>query len=166
MTEKYSISELLNRMKANWPESVTPESEIILSLVRLNDLAVEKAKDNLLQFDLTQAGFEVLITLRALPHPRQLSPTELYKSILITSGGMTKVLKHLESKGWIERIDHEQDKRSKLVKLTKNGEILAQQSMAAVEQGDKQLLSQSLSTTELNNLRDILLNTVHKIETP
>lgn len=50
-----------------------------------------------------------------------LSPTELYGRLLFSSGGMTKVLKKLEDKGYIIRVENKEDKRSKLVKLTSLG---------------------------------------------
>jgi DNA-binding MarR family transcriptional regulator len=42
---------------------------------------------------------------------------------------MTKILKKLQEKGYIERIPSDTDKRSLLVKLSKEGEIIAQKSL-------------------------------------
>jgi DNA-binding MarR family transcriptional regulator len=165
MTQKYSVAELLRRFEQNWPESNTQENEIILGMIRLNDLGQEKLKISLRPFELTQASFEVLTTLRSLPHPRELTPTELYKSILITSGGMTKVLKTLEERNLIQRISNAKDKRSKWVRLTTKGADLAEKSMMAVAQGDRELLRGSLSENELTQLRNILLSALAKIET-
>jgi DNA-binding MarR family transcriptional regulator len=165
MEPKYSIAHLLGRMQANWPKAASIETEIALGLVRLNDLGTDSVKTVLTKYDLSLAGFEVLFTLRSLPEPRQLTPTELYKSILISSGGMTKVLKHLEKNGWIERINNPDDKRSKFVKLTENGKQLAEESMIAVNESDRRLFSSSLSETELTQLRDILLGALSKVET-
>lgn len=53
---------------------------------------------------------------------KTLSPTELYEKLDFSSGGMTKVLKKLENKKYITRIENPEDKRSKLVKLTILGE--------------------------------------------
>ncbi len=50
-----------------------------------------------------------------------LSPTELYGRLLFSSGGMTKILKKLETKEYIIRLENKDDKRSKLVKLTSKG---------------------------------------------
>ncbi|WP_419766402.1 MAG: MarR family winged helix-turn-helix transcriptional regulator [Arcobacter sp.] len=50
-----------------------------------------------------------------------LSPTQLYDRLLFSSGGMTKVLKRLEDKGYIIRLENSGDKRSKLVRLTSKG---------------------------------------------
>lgn len=47
-----------------------------------------------------------------------ITPTKLHQKLLFTTGAITKVLKKLEDKELIIRIDDEYDKRSKLVKLT------------------------------------------------
>ncbi|WP_167730567.1 MarR family transcriptional regulator [Terasakiella sp. SH-1] len=164
MTDKHSISHLLTNIETNWPEAATLDGEVILSIIRLKNIADEKAREALAPLDLTLAGFEVLFTLRALPEPRQMTPTELYKAILITSGGMTKVLKQLEHNGWIQRLENTQDKRSKLVKLTHDGALMAEKSMALVGQSDQSMLSDHLTEQELCHLRDSLMNVLSKIE--
>lgn len=50
-----------------------------------------------------------------------LSPTKLQERVLFTGGAITKVLKKLEEKKCIVRLENKYDKRSKLVKLTKFG---------------------------------------------
>jgi len=51
-----------------------------------------------------------------------LTPTQLYDVMLFSSGGMTKLLKKLESRNFIRRVDNKEDKRSKLVQITKQGQ--------------------------------------------
>jgi len=164
MLQKYSINELLRRIEKNWPDVNTIENETVLRLIRLNEIVMEKAGGRLAPFGLTQASFEVIATLRSLPHPRQLTPTELYRSILITSGGMTKILKTLEQQGLIERTAHEVDKRSKLVLLTAKGEKMAEESMISVAEGDKQLMATGLDEGELCCLNGLLQKILEKIE--
>uniref|UniRef100_UPI001F244674 MarR family transcriptional regulator n=1 Tax=Cronobacter sakazakii TaxID=28141 RepID=UPI001F244674 len=53
--------------------------------------------------------------------PYCLSPTQLYTSLLVTSGAMTNRLNHLEEQGLIKRIADPDDKRSTLVSLTASG---------------------------------------------
>jgi len=50
-----------------------------------------------------------------------LSPTQLYDVMLFSSGGMTKLLKKLESRDFICRVENKEDKRSKLVQITALG---------------------------------------------
>jgi DNA-binding MarR family transcriptional regulator len=73
-------------------------------------------------FGFRDGEFDVLATLRRAGAPYCLSPTQLYKSLLVTSGAMTNRLNHLEEQGLIERIHDPDDKRSTLVSLTLMGE--------------------------------------------
>ena len=164
MEKKYSIGELRDRMKKNWPETVSPETEAVLGLMRLGELVNGQANKISARFGLTPAGFDTLVTLRSLPKPRALSPSELFMSVLISSGGMTKVLDKLEEDGWITRVAQDDDKRKKLVRLTTAGEKLAEDCMAAVMEGDRSLLQQSLSKSEIETLRDLLLTALKRLE--
>jgi len=161
---RYSIEELRRRLRQNWPETATPETELMIGLLRLNDIVTNCTDRICADYNLTPAGFETLVTLRSLEPPRQLTPNELLRSILVTSGGMTKVVHHLEQQGWVERVAHASDRRSRLVRLTAAGEAHIEACMAAVMQGDRDLLSPSLDDGEVAHLRDLLLRAVAKLE--
>lgn len=164
MSEKITISDMLDKMKENWCETATPETVVMLGLIRLNDIVIESTSKVIGDYGLTQAAFEVLVTLRSLPEPRQLTPTELYRSILITSGGMTKVLKQLEKDGMVVRLINDHDQRSKLVKLTNAGAQCAECSMKAVKNNDKKMLSKALSPSQISQLGDTLLHALKNLE--
>jgi DNA-binding MarR family transcriptional regulator len=65
--------------------------------------------------------FDVLATLRRSGRPYSLRPTELYKSLMISSGGLTARLAKLEKAALIERPPSPDDARSTLVRLTDAG---------------------------------------------
>ncbi len=58
-----------------------------------------------------------------------LTPTQLYDVMLFSSGGMTKLLKKLESRNFIRRVDNNEDKRSKLVQITKQGQEITSKAL-------------------------------------
>lgn len=64
---------------------------------------------------------DVLFTLLRSGPPYRLRPTELFRSLMITSGGMSQRLNKLESRGLIRRMDGMGDKRSVPVELTQAG---------------------------------------------
>ncbi|MGB0989425.1 MarR family transcriptional regulator [Arcobacter sp. F155] len=72
------------------------------------------------KYNLIHSDVDVLASLYF--NGKELSPTELYSAIIFSSGGMTKVLKKLESLGYISRQANPNDKRSMLVKLEEKGE--------------------------------------------
>jgi DNA-binding MarR family transcriptional regulator len=65
--------------------------------------------------------FDVLATLLRFGPPYQLRPTELFRSLMISSGGLTDRLSRLAEAGLILRTPAEHDARSLLVQLTKEG---------------------------------------------
>ena len=64
---------------------------------------------------------DVLFTLLRAGHPYRLRPTELFNSLMITSGGLTGRLTRLEKAGLIKRIPDASDGRSIPVGLTPAG---------------------------------------------
>lgn len=70
---------------------------------------------------LQRGEFDVLATLRRSGKPYALSPTELYRSMMISSGGMTNRIDRLEKAGWIRRRRSSEDRRAVIVELTDQG---------------------------------------------
>lgn len=65
--------------------------------------------------------FYVLSALRRAGEPYRLRPTEIFRSLMISSGGLTDRLDRLEKKGLVSRREADEDKRSLLVELTREG---------------------------------------------
>ncbi len=91
LTERYTAERILDLMHDNWPESCTPVSELMVRLHRVRDLFYDAFCQFLVPYGLSSAEFSVLATLRSVPPPYELTPTELYDAVLLSSGGMTKV---------------------------------------------------------------------------
>lgn len=164
MVEKQPLAEIFEDYQQNWPEFDRPETRVMLGVIRLNDLVFESSKTLVAEFGLTMSGFETLMTLRGQPVPRQMTPTALFQAILITSGGMTKVLGQLEKDGLIARIDNPKDRRSRFVRLTPKGKQKAEASMQALADHDRTLLEQALSEQQIAQLAKVLMRTVDKLE--
>ncbi len=71
---------------------------------------------------LDRSSFDVLATLRR--NGRRLTPTELMKSSMITSGAVTQRLDRLEDRGLVSRSPSEADGRGVVVDLTDAGRDL------------------------------------------
>src|SRR5436305_4728520 len=76
---------------------------------------------NFKRHGLDSGEFDVLATLRRSGEPYALRPTELYQSLMISSGGLTARLDRLEAAGLIRRRAAEDDARSVRVALTPAG---------------------------------------------
>lgn len=78
-------------------------------------------------FALLNSEIDVLASLYT--NNKVLTPTQLYDLTIFSSGGMTKVLKRLEERGYIYRKADAKDKRCMLVCLSKEGEALTKQAL-------------------------------------
>lgn len=65
--------------------------------------------------------FDVLATLLRAGSPHRLRPTELFRSLMISSGGLTDRLTRLERAGLVSRPSSDADRRSLPVQLTDVG---------------------------------------------
>jgi DNA-binding MarR family transcriptional regulator len=91
-------------------------------------------------FGLSFGDFDVLNTLRRRGDREGTKPKDLAQSSLITSGAMTSRLDRLERAGLIERQPDRRDRRAVLVRLTEQGERLAEESLHAVIAADEEFL--------------------------
>lgn len=70
--------------------------------------------------------FDVIATLLRSGPPYALRPTELYQSLMISSGGLTDRLNRLRKASMITRTPSSEDGRSLLVELTPQGRATAE----------------------------------------
>jgi DNA-binding MarR family transcriptional regulator len=105
--------------------------------------------------DLESWEFDVLAALRRTGPPYRLSPGQLLRETLVTSGTMTNRVDRLLERGLVTRQDHPNDRRGVLVELTDAGrdavdaalaELIAaeRQIMAALDVADHDQLTRSL----------------------
>lgn len=132
MTSHHSVDDIEAFSRQFWPESESPAHRYLLLLHRLSERELQQTQQVLQANDLSLAEFDTLASLRRSAAPCVLSPTELQRSTLLSSGGQTKLLHKLEEKGWIARSCCGNDKRSKLVQLTDAGRARIEVAMAAV----------------------------------
>ncbi|UXZ05368.1 MarR family winged helix-turn-helix transcriptional regulator [Moraxella nasicaprae] len=92
-------------------------------------------------FDLNYGEFDVLAALRRSGEPYTLTPTQLYSTLMISSGTITNRLKHLQNKELIKRLPNPDDNRSLLVQLTDEGKILVDKVFFVHITGEKDLLA-------------------------
>jgi DNA-binding MarR family transcriptional regulator len=105
--------------------------------------------------DLESWEFDVLAALRRSGPPYRLSPGQLLRETLVTSGTMTNRVDRLVERELVTRQDHPNDRRGVLVELTDAGrdavdaalaELIAaeRQIMAALDVADHDQLTRSL----------------------
>ena len=81
----------------------------------------------------------MLGALRIAGPKQQLSPTRLFKSLMLSSAGITSRLDRLERRGYVKRRRHPDDRRGVLVELTDAGREVLDQAVRANTGGEKEL---------------------------
>lgn len=100
-------------------------------------------------------SFDVLASLRRSGAPYQLTPTELYRELMLTSGAMTNRIDRLEAAGLVSRRNDPQDRRGTLVRLTAKGKSLIDAATTNHVANERRLLA-ALSVREQGQLGDLL----------
>lgn len=104
---------------------------------------------------LDAASFDVLATLRRSAPPHRLSPAELMRSSMVTSGAVTQRLDRLQARGLVTRTPSESDGRGVDVALTDEGRALIDQALPDHVDTENRLLA-ALTQTQRAALADTL----------
>lgn len=116
------------RARRQWQKEMPDVGDRLSPMVllgRLNEASQVMSRDYLApayaDIGLKTGEFDVLATLVRSGPPYKLTPTELYRSTMMSSGGMTARVDKLEKAGLVERCPHPDDRRALTVCLTEKG---------------------------------------------
>lgn len=136
----------------------------VLGRARVITLNVRPAIERVFaRYGLDTGECDVLFTLLRSGKPYRLRPTELFNSLMITSGGLTGRLTRLEKAGLIERVPDAADGRSMPVGLTAKGLKTARAAFVEDMQLEAELL-RGLSKTEQATLAALLRKLARSLE--
>jgi DNA-binding MarR family transcriptional regulator len=85
--------------------------------------------------------FDVLAALRRAGEPNRLSPGQLLRETMVTSGTMTNRVDRLAARGLVERDLHPEDKRGVLVRLTDAGRVAVDAALVDLLDAERELLA-------------------------
>jgi DNA-binding MarR family transcriptional regulator len=150
-----AANDLIRRIAEHWPEVHPRVRPGVIYLYRARDLLLDDVEEILKPLNMRSSDLDVLAALRTQPEPWQLTPTELYRALLLSSGGLTKILHRLEAAGWIDRPANPADGRGRLVRLTRAGtRQLDKASQRVLEHEDRRMAV--LSKKEQQELAQLL----------
>ncbi|HNH16665.1 MarR family transcriptional regulator [Zoogloea sp.] len=129
---------------------------LFLALQGARARSLETMRPVLARYGLSLAEFDVLATLRNAPPPHELTPSQLQAEVVITSGGLTKVMLHLEGRGLVLRRQAADDARVKPAALTPAGAAQIEAAMAEVVAATGAWLRAALSDAEMARLQTVL----------
>lgn len=157
----------VDRLRRQWekelPDLDTEPMAILGRAYRLSNLVRPGIEATFAEFGLDRGEFDVIGTLRRSGPPYRLTPTELYTSLMISSGGLTHRLVRLEKAGLILREKSSRDGRSVLVVLTETGLALAEEAFRA-DMANESAFLRALDMKERETLAGLLRKLITGIE--
>lgn len=147
-----------------WEAELTPSLVTILELSkrisRIDGLLGQAIRAELGGLGLTYAEFDVLAALRRAREPYRLRPSELTRSLFLTSGGTSNVLQRLATAGYVERGADTADGRGRWVRLTPKGLEITLRALQAAGRAHEEVMAGVPDETvrrAADALRDVLL---------
>lgn len=123
-------TDVIDMLIADWrrtrPATRPDAMHVVGRIIRLGRAWEEQVTRLLRPHGLSYSDFDVLATLCRIDIPHEMSPTQLQRNVLLTSGAMTACLRRLEASGLIERRSSSDDRRRLTAKLTKAGAAMVE----------------------------------------
>lgn len=155
MRDEDHVDEVRSQWARELPDLDTTPVSVVLRLARAARNLDRRLQPMFAEYGLTPEGFDTLTALRRVGPPYRLAPTDLYRSLMRTSGTMTNRLQKLEAAGLIRRVADPEDGRGMLVELTRKGRELSGRLMRVHLDNERAALS-ALSDRELETLAGLL----------
>jgi DNA-binding MarR family transcriptional regulator len=125
------VDAILRQWAQQRPDLDTGALSISARIVRVERFLGRATADVVAGWGLNEGELNVLAALRRAGPPFALTPTELYRGLLLSSGAMTNRIDRLEQQGLVQRQRDDADRRRVLVVLTDDGRALIDQTMNA-----------------------------------
>jgi DNA-binding MarR family transcriptional regulator len=149
------IDRIVEQWRAERPELETGPLALVGRLFLAVELAGPRLSAGLAGHGLEPGWFDLLAALRRAGAPYELSPTELMRTVMLSSGGMTKRLDRVEAAGLVERRPDPDDRRGTLVRLTAKGRRIVERAVETHVAREAEVLA-PLSAAERRTLDRLL----------
>ena len=149
------VDRVLEQWGAQRPDLDVSPMAVIGRLSRLSRLIGAELGRTFSARGLDAASFDVLATLRRSGPLHRLTPADLMRASMVTSGAITQRLDRLQARGLVTRIPSELDGRVVHVALTDDGRALIDQALPDHVDTENRLLA-PLTRTQRDALADTL----------
>jgi DNA-binding MarR family transcriptional regulator len=157
------VDDLTEQWARERPELDTSALRLSARIIRLERFLARRIQSDLDAVGLNDGEVNVLASLRRAGPPYELTPTELYRGLLLSSGAMTNRLDRLEDAGLVRRIPDADDRRRTRVALTEQGRQTIDEAMDAHIRGLDGLLG-FLSDEDRDELESLLRHVLAHLE--
>jgi DNA-binding MarR family transcriptional regulator len=149
------LDAILSQWRRERPDLDVRVLGVLGRLFRVAHLVDARLSSGLSEYGLQPGWFDLLAALRRAGRPYELNPTELMRTTMLSSGGMTKRLDRMAEAGLVERRPDPKDRRGTLVGLTTKGRVVVDDAIVTHLANEGRLL-QALSPTERRTLDRLL----------
>jgi DNA-binding MarR family transcriptional regulator len=157
------VDELTDQWARERPELDTSALRLSARILRLERFLSRRIQSDLDAVGLSEGEVNVLAALRRAGPPYELTPTELYRGLLLSSGAMTNRIDRLQDAGLVHRIPDDDDRRRTRVALTERGRETIDDAMDAHLRGLEGLLG-FLGDDDRDALEDLLRKVLCHLE--
>jgi DNA-binding MarR family transcriptional regulator len=131
----------MDRWRREFPEIDCSGKAVVGRLLHLHEIFLTAVNRALAKHKLKYPAFAVLATLRVEGAPYRMSPKALLDTLILTSGGLSNLLRRLEKAGHIRRMADETDGRGVIVELTDKGRKLVEPAMRDHAETERRLIA-------------------------
>jgi len=163
MGQKDWTDELLDNFAALEPRQDMEPYQVTARLSRVALHVARVQEEAFGRYGLNRGEVGVLAALRFAGPKQQLSPTRLFKGLMLSSAGITSRLDRLEQRAYVKRSRHPEDRRGVLVELTDSGRHVLELAVSADTIKERELVS-SLSASERKSLVVLLKKLLSSLE--
>ncbi|MFE7600203.1 MarR family winged helix-turn-helix transcriptional regulator [Streptomyces sp. NPDC057494] len=136
-----AIAAIVDQWKRERPDLDASPMLVIGRLFRLTQALDQQLRPPFAAAGLGSGDFDLLAALRRAGEPYALSAGELSRTVLVTTGAITKRVDRLEARGLVARTVDEADSRGRLISLTPEGVALTDELIAVHLDNQRRLLA-------------------------
>lgn len=136
-----AVDAIVEEWRRERPDLDASGKEITGRIVRLAGIFQDAYAAAFEPLGISGADYGILAPLRRAGKPFELTPTELARHRMMTSGGMTAAIDRLVGKGLLVRAPNPADRRGSLVRLTPEGRRVVDRAMKRHVEVERSLVS-------------------------
>ena len=111
----------IRRWRREFPDIDSSGKAVIGRILHLHEVILKEINKTLGRHQLKYPSYAILATLRVNGAPYQMSPKALLDTLILTSGGLSNLVRKLEADGLVCRKADHNDGRGVVVELTEAG---------------------------------------------
>lgn len=147
------VDKILQQWQQARPDLDCSTMGVIGRTCRSAKLMTEQMESLFSNYELSFIEFDILATLKRSGEP--LTPTQLYQTLMLSSGAMSTRIEALVKRGLVQRLASSEDRRSCQVALTEAGTKLIDEA-ATLHVANQHAMLSSLTSAEQEQLAGLL----------